>query len=53
MSQNHVMRPLSGQVKIHLAQLKKRGLTLCYLMHLMYHYDQLFIEIETYMAWEN
>ena len=39
-----VMRPLSGQVNIHLAQLDKHGLTLFYLMHLVYFYDQLSIE---------
>ena len=37
----NVMRPLSGQVIIHLAQLTKHGL-----MCLVHHYNQLFIEIQ-------
>ena len=41
-----VMRPLSGQVNIHLAQLTKRGLTLFYLLRLVYYYNQLSIEIQ-------
>ena len=41
----NVMRPLSGQVNIHFAQ-TKCGLTLFYLMCLVHHYNQLFIEIQ-------
>ena len=40
------MRPLSGQVNIQLAQLKERGLNLFYLMHIVYYYKQLSIEIQ-------
>ena len=41
-----VMRPLSGQVNIHLAQLNEPSLTLFYLMCLVYYYKQLSIEIQ-------
>ena len=39
------MRPLSGQVNIHLAQLLKRGQSLFFDMRVLCHYHQLFIEI--------